>query len=506
MRLLVGIARIACIAVAGCGGGNAASQLARPPDFDPPNQTKCGVVKSQARPLVIEWPSPDRMALEGKLRQGLAVVRYEGCEMELLPRCSVPARYGYVPATWSEDRVVIRNHDDLYANLPVGAARLESRLDRGGALTVEMDLVGSYVAQRAEVRTEELQGECAGATHFVYGATVGAFQFYADADAQVGGNAGIGPFGGGASSNAYRETLTRNGDEAACRKAMGNDAMPPPQCGAIVRIEVVKIASSVPASCPYGTVLAGGRCEPLQTPVVPTPRFVPPPPTPSALEAPPSAITLEARNANLEESWSLTNFGGGVVCTLPCRAEILPDNHYDLVLDGPRRARVPFMRGPEDAGKTVHVSVDGPRGSAGTAVLVGLAGLVTAGVGAYFYTVGNTQKCGFGPQTTTDSSGNASTTYKFEQSGTCNSVTPPTGYQRSDGADLGNTANGNQQLGTGLLIGGGAVTLLSTIWFLWSRDGGALDWSPAGRSIGSVRAAPFWQAGSPGEVRGTFRF
>lgn len=45
-----------------CAGGQAASALARPPDFAPPGQTKCSVARSQAKPLIIEWPSADRAA------------------------------------------------------------------------------------------------------------------------------------------------------------------------------------------------------------------------------------------------------------------------------------------------------------------------------------------------------------------------------------------------------------------------------------------------------------
>ena len=56
--------------------------------------------------------------------------------MDVLERCSVPARYRYLGGTRKQDRLVIRNADDLYANLPVGAAKLEGKLERSGQLTV----------------------------------------------------------------------------------------------------------------------------------------------------------------------------------------------------------------------------------------------------------------------------------------------------------------------------------------------------------------------------------
>ncbi len=46
--------------------GNAASAVAKPPAFDPRGQTKCGVTRSHAEPLLVEWPSSDRAALSAR--------------------------------------------------------------------------------------------------------------------------------------------------------------------------------------------------------------------------------------------------------------------------------------------------------------------------------------------------------------------------------------------------------------------------------------------------------
>ena len=94
-----------------------ASKLADAPEYAPKYQTKCGVTKSHAKPLIVEWPSPDRMELENKVRQGLVVVRYVGCEMSVLDRCSVAAKYIYQGATRNQDRLEMKDEDDLYAQL-----------------------------------------------------------------------------------------------------------------------------------------------------------------------------------------------------------------------------------------------------------------------------------------------------------------------------------------------------------------------------------------------------
>src|SRR5262245_9268224 len=93
-----------CGLLASCSGGNAASNLAAPPAFAPKDQTKCGVTKSQARPLIVEWPSADRGDLEAQAKAGLVAVRYVGCEMEVLPRCKAPGAYVYTPFTRKDDR------------------------------------------------------------------------------------------------------------------------------------------------------------------------------------------------------------------------------------------------------------------------------------------------------------------------------------------------------------------------------------------------------------------
>jgi hypothetical protein len=49
--------------------------------------------------------------------------------------------------------------------------------------------------------------------------------------------------GGGAKSSSKRETLSSDGKESACDKATLGDLSPPEECGALIRIEVVPLAS-----------------------------------------------------------------------------------------------------------------------------------------------------------------------------------------------------------------------------------------------------------------------
>jgi len=225
------------------GGGNAASHLATAPTFEPAGQAKCGVKKSADHPLIVEWPSADRATLEAKAQSGLVAVRYVGCEMEVLHRCRLPGKYGYTSITPKHDSVTIKDADDLYANMPVGAAKLEGKLEKSGQLNVSMTIVGRYEADQTSFAPSQLAGDdCDRATHVVSGMTTGAFELSAGASASVGGQVnGFGAGAGGKSTSSH-ETLERDGHEDKCEGSSPRGA-PPDGCGAVLRLDLVPVES-----------------------------------------------------------------------------------------------------------------------------------------------------------------------------------------------------------------------------------------------------------------------
>jgi hypothetical protein len=232
--------------LAGCGGSNVASTLAKPPAFAPASQTQCAVHKSQARPLVVEWPAADRATLETRRAHGLIVVRYIGCEMEVLHACKVPGAYTYTAVTPKREDVAIKTADELFAQIPAFAARFEGKLKTSGQLNVTMTIVGTYENDRTEFRKKDLEGDCARATHVVTDLTAGAFEFFAGGSADVNAKAsGLGAEAGGA-SHAQRETLNQDGDEKACASSQPDDKAPPFKCGALVRLEVQALKDLAP--------------------------------------------------------------------------------------------------------------------------------------------------------------------------------------------------------------------------------------------------------------------
>lgn len=258
-----GLSWLACVlmlvASPGCNRtkGNAASQLTEAPTvMEATGESKCGVRASTAKPLIVEWPATERAALEARATRGLVAVRYEGCEMEVLTNCTAKGSYTYLGLNQKREAVRIKNADELYAQLPVGAAGLEAKLQRSGQLNVDMVIIGRKEADRSQFKKRDLDGRCDDATHVITGLTVGAFSFYTGASASVGAGVKVGQVGVGAASSAEQEVLKQDGDEDSCALAEQGSDEPAPGCGALLRVEVVPIDE--PIFGPKAPLAAGG--------------------------------------------------------------------------------------------------------------------------------------------------------------------------------------------------------------------------------------------------------
>ena len=234
----------ACLSLGstGCRRGAVAQEMTEVPTVsEATGQARCGVRKSADKPLVVEWPAAERAALEARATRGLVAVRYEGCDMEVLTTCSIEGSYDYVGLTRKREGVRITNADELYAKLPVGAAGLEAKLERSGALEVDMTIVGRRESTQGRFHRSELVGQCDGATHVITGLTIGAYALLAGASASVGGGATMGNVGVGAGSSSSQELLKADGQTSMCDVARSSDEAPPEGCGALLRIEVVPL-------------------------------------------------------------------------------------------------------------------------------------------------------------------------------------------------------------------------------------------------------------------------
>jgi hypothetical protein len=207
---------VGALAAIGCGAPTPpkSEDQAAAPALPQKFKNHCDAAKGQLHPLVVEWEAPDRAALEAQARQGQLVVKYSGCELEVLRRCKAPPRfvYRYTAITPKDEVVTIKSADQLYATIPVHAVSFEGKLAESGELNAEMKIVGEYGADGLPPASDQLAGECAGATHVVTALTVGAFAFYAGAKREAGVKASVLGAGAGAESAKSIETLSRDGD------------------------------------------------------------------------------------------------------------------------------------------------------------------------------------------------------------------------------------------------------------------------------------------------------
>jgi hypothetical protein len=231
----------AAVALGGCQPGAIASSMIQTPEYAA-DQAKCSVRSSASEPLIVEWIPADRAKLEALARQGVVVIKYEGCDMQVLAGCTVPdIGYRYVATTVKEENVSIRTTDELYAKLPFGAARLEATLEQSGELNVDMRIAGRYQASRDQIRGADLRGRCGDATHVISAVIVGAFTFATTGSAALGGGLSVFEVEGGGGTRAQRHVLSRDGDPRACDAAQLTDETPPAQCGALLRLEVTPL-------------------------------------------------------------------------------------------------------------------------------------------------------------------------------------------------------------------------------------------------------------------------
>lgn len=247
----------------------------KPPPVPEVFRDKCEASSRELRPLVVEWSAADRAALEAQAQKGQLVVRRKGCELEILRRCKAPPKqvYTYAALTPKEERAVIKSAEELYASVPVHAAKLEGKLREHGELRAEMTIVGELAIPGAAPAIDQLEGACEGATHVVTALTVGAFSFLAGSSAEVGASVSVMGFGAGASRSSARESLSRDGDVGACASSKRGDGAPPDRCGALIRLELSPLlaAGEGTPDCKPGTRLVGKACKPIEKPVTLSP-------------------------------------------------------------------------------------------------------------------------------------------------------------------------------------------------------------------------------------------
>ncbi|HYQ42567.1 MAG TPA: hypothetical protein VER11_11390 [Polyangiaceae bacterium] len=260
------------LAVSACSPSLPSQPASDPSHTELPSQfrNKCDAAKGQLQPLIVEWSAPDRATLEAQARHAQLVVHYEGCQLEVLRACTVPAKfaYKYTAITPKDELVTMNSADQLYASIPVHAASFEGKLAQKGQLNAAMTIVGMYEAPNLAPAVDQLVGECGRATHVVSALTVGAFEFFAGSALDAGANLNVLGAAAGGEHQSNHETLSRDGNVKACVDSKRGDAEPPENCGALLRLELaaLRAAGIADPECGPGTVLVDHKCKAVEKP------------------------------------------------------------------------------------------------------------------------------------------------------------------------------------------------------------------------------------------------
>lgn len=258
----------------------------------------CTAVDDYGKPLVIDLKGEERGDFEIAMKEGVAVVTYDCNTLRLVDGCAVKGSYGFMGLSPKEELVRLENGDELKANLPISAgpigAKIGAEMERGMTLDIAMMMVGKRrTTLRSTTRgdlVEDRAGSCKKATHFVRGATIGAFAMETGTKAKLRtaaellGIPHLGNIGVSGGSNASKSATSRDGSVEDCKQATPDAPGPPQKCGALLRLELTAIdpggeagkAQSEPSekkarrggddeetpACPDGFVFTAGKCSP----------------------------------------------------------------------------------------------------------------------------------------------------------------------------------------------------------------------------------------------------
>lgn len=218
----------------------AVASCSSPPPKEPAPTTSASsgcrikVPESQDRPFIVEWDDARRAAFKQRVKSGVVVVRYDDCNLEILDRCTVTtSTYRWYPTPVKQDRISISTVEQLWANVPTGAGKLEERLG-AGELMIEATRIGNWQVTERVSETSLRGPDCARATHIVASIATGAFEM----------RAGRGVLARRAANEeeVTHRPATFDGKFESCND--NAEERPPPDCSAPIRIELAKILAA----------------------------------------------------------------------------------------------------------------------------------------------------------------------------------------------------------------------------------------------------------------------
>ncbi len=259
---------VSAFAVAACG----TSSITTPDLLEPTKTgeafegTQCSAIRPPTEPDLMGWDSGSRLNLKALQETGVVGVRYkaEGCnvELEVLNCVGKGAEYKFSPYSATETKTA-KSQRDLFAELPIGAARLGGKVGGGRALRTDYMLAGLLATPVMKTfPADQLDGDCDRATHVVSKVYLGGFAMAAGESEALSATASIFGVGAGGSQDRTAERLAREGNADACEKAQ-REGTREVGCSVPLRIGLTRIegrAAGARVDCPPGSQFEEGRC------------------------------------------------------------------------------------------------------------------------------------------------------------------------------------------------------------------------------------------------------
>lgn len=277
------------ISLGGCGGGtNSGPGLLDPTRtgeaFSGPGVVQCESIRPQSEPDLMAWDAGSRAKLKQLHEQGVVAVRYraEGCNVELeVLNCVGQEQYEFSAYSANETKLA-RSERDLYAELPIGAARFGGKVGAGRGLRTDYKLSG--IKRLRAMRTypeSKLTGDCDRATHVVNTLYIGGFAMAAGQSESLAAGASVFGVGAGGSQTQSAQRLVEEGSAEACDVAQ-REGKEMPLCSVPLRVGLTPIEGRVDGSCPSGAKWDGKQCVVVASADAPSKSVDPPPAAPPA--------------------------------------------------------------------------------------------------------------------------------------------------------------------------------------------------------------------------------
>lgn len=182
--------------------------------------------KNHDKPFIIEWDATDMSMFQGRAEKtGVVFVKYEGCDLKVLDRCSKDNDAGYFgryePPEWTSggaEHLDIASEGELFAKLPLGVGTLGGRVKAGETFRMDYWVAALRTSTRPAVYRGELKGiaGCQGATHYVYGYAMGAFELASTKKTSGSMEASVKGIGAGGSQTSSTNAEKKGGVLKSC--------------------------------------------------------------------------------------------------------------------------------------------------------------------------------------------------------------------------------------------------------------------------------------------------